>query len=629
LHLFEKISRLVIQVFPKHQHDCLVFLPGADDINKAAERLSQHFANEVEVLKLFSELSKNEQQRALLPHPAGKRKIVVATNIAETSLTIEGIELVIDSGVEKRAVFQLNRGISHLQTQKISKASATQRAGRAGRLGPGTCYRLWSEEQHGRLMGQSPAEILQTDISGFVLESAVWGTPIHNLALISQPTEGQLSQAYEYLAQLALLDSKQRITPQGSKAHKLGCQAGVANMIQKSITLSAGHLSLACALAALLENKDPLGFKYGAQLSLRIELLQKQPSHSIWHAIRYWHKRLGCSISAWPIEDIGLLLVAGFPQWVGYRSHSQRYLLANGSGVHLNSDDPLALNQWIIVASMLSTDRVQGDIKVVLAEPLSSGQLDASFNKEIAWHTAVQWDENKQLVTAEQQQKLGHIVIAKRNLPKAKLDELSVVWRQVITDKGVMNLPFGEQALQLIYRIRLAKKMLPNFSWPDVTEQGLLSRLDDWLVPYLSEVYSWQQLSKLSFVKIINADMEWSSQTKLNEFLPQSVKVPSGNHIKLTYYQTDQAKLSVRIQEVYGLTDTLKVANDQIVLQMELLSPAGRPIQTTQDLAGFWQGSYKAVQKEMKGRYQKHFWPDDPATAIATTRSKKKMNNTP
>jgi ATP-dependent helicase HrpB len=397
-------------------------------------------------------------------------------------------------------------------------------------------------------------------------------------------------------------------------------------MIQKSMSLSTSHLSLACALAALLESKDPLGFKDGTQLSLRIEFLQTQASHPIWQVIRYWHKKLDCSVCSWPIEDIGLLLAAGFPQWVAYRSHSQRYLLANGSGVKLHSDDPLAVRQWIVVASMLSTDKVQGHAKVLLAESLSLSQLEASFTKEIAWHNKVRWDEHKQLITVEQQQKLSHIIIAKRNMPKANEDELSFVWRQVITEKGVMNLPFGDQALQLIYRIKLAAKLLPKLDWPDVTEQGLVASLDRWLVPYLSNVYSWQLLTKLQFVKIISAGMDWSSQNKLNELLPQSIKVPSGSNVKLKYNQTGQVQLSVRMQEVYGLADTPRLADGQVVLQMELLSPAGRPIQTTQDLAGFWQGSYKSVQKEMKGRYQKHFWPDDPASASATSKIKKNMN---
>ena len=219
LHLFEKVSRLVIHVFPKHQHDCLVFLPGAADINKAAQRLSQHFLSagedEVEVLKLFSELSKNEQQQALLPHPKGKRKIVLATNIAETSLTIEGIEVVIDSGIEKKAIFQLNRGITHLQSQKISQASATQRAGRAGRLTAGTCYRLWSKEQHSRLAQQITPEIMHSDMSSFILESAIWGADVSALALQDHPSDAQLSQGFALLKQLELLDENQKLTTLG------------------------------------------------------------------------------------------------------------------------------------------------------------------------------------------------------------------------------------------------------------------------------------------------------------------------------------------------------------------------------------------------------------------------------
>jgi ATP-dependent helicase HrpB len=248
LHLFEKVSRLVIQFFPKHQHDCLVFLPGAADINKAAQRLSQHFLSagedEVEVVKLFSELSKNEQQQALMPHPQGKRKIVLATNIAETSLTIEGIEVVIDSGIEKKAIFQLNRGITHLQSQKISQASATQRAGRAGRLTAGTCYRLWSKEQHSRLAQQITPEIMHSDMSSFILESAIWGSDVSGLALQDHPSDAQLSQGFALLKQLELLDDNQKLTALGRKAHGLGCHPSIAVMLLKSAKMSSEHLSM-------------------------------------------------------------------------------------------------------------------------------------------------------------------------------------------------------------------------------------------------------------------------------------------------------------------------------------------------------------------------------------------------
>ena len=331
LHLFEKVSRLVIHVFPKHQHDCLVFLPGAADINKAAQRLSQHFLSagedEVEVLKLFSELSKNEQQQALLPHPKGKRKIVLATNIAETSLTIEGIEVVIDSGIEKKAIFQLNRGITHLQSQKISQASATQRAGRAGRLTAGTCYRLWSKEQHSRLAQQITPEIMHSDMSSFILESAIWGTDVSALALQDHPSDAQLSQGFALLKQLELLDDNHKLTTLGRKAHGLGCHPSIAVMLIKSASMSSEHLSMGCAIAALLENKDPMGrTDNGASLAARLHFVLQQRHHVIWQAIRQWHSKLACRLLVWPTEDTAVLVGYAYPQWLAKQRKNERYL---------------------------------------------------------------------------------------------------------------------------------------------------------------------------------------------------------------------------------------------------------------------------------------------------------------
>ncbi|MEO9944498.1 ATP-dependent helicase HrpB [Paraglaciecola sp.] len=628
LPLFEKISRLVIDVVPKHEFDCLVFLPSVADINKAAAKLREHFDAEIEVLTLYSELPKQEQQKALQPHPDNKRKIILATNIAETSLTIEGIQVVVDSGVEKKAVFQLSRGITHLQDQNISQASATQRAGRAGRLTAGTCYRLWSREFHDRLPKQSTPDILTTDMSQFILESAIWGSTIRELGLIDQPSDAQIKQGIDILQQLGALDAKLRVTGLGKDIHKLGCHPGVANMLLRSADISASHHSLACILAALLESKDPLRGETSAQVSQRIEFIQSHRSHALWQTIKYWHKRVACPIDdAWPIHDIGILLSLAFPQWIGFQTAEKRYLLANGAGVQLREDDILSSHKWIVLGSMFSTDKATGDAKISLAEGISFEQVKQHHAELIKWTEKVTWNESRSAIVAEKIQTLGAIIITKQNLPKPSAEEISAIWKEVILSKGVMSLPFEDNTLQLIQRVKLAKKAMPNVHWPDFTEEGLTESLQSWLLPYISEVYTWQQLSKQKFNEMLSSIMDWTTLNTLKQLMPERYKVPSGSHIQLNYLTNGQVKMSVRMQEVYGLADTPRIGNGKIPLHLELLSPAGRPVQTTQDLAGFWQGSYREVQKEMKGRYQKHFWPDDPANSQATTRTKKKMNN--
>ncbi|MFT2091772.1 ATP-dependent helicase HrpB [Paraglaciecola sp. 2405UD69-4] len=628
LPLFEKVCRLVMKVMPQHQNDCLVFMPGVADINKAAAKLRGHFGEELEVLTLYSELSKKEQQRALHRHPNNKRKIILATNIAETSLTIEGIEVVVDSGVEKKAVFQLSRGITHLQNQNISQASATQRAGRAGRLTAGTCYRLWSKEHHDRLPKQSTPEILISDMSQFILETAIWGGKIQDLKLTDKPSDAQINQGTNLLQKLGVLDQSLRVTSLGKDIHKLGGTAGIANMIIKSAEISDSHLSLACAIAAIIESKDPLKGDTSAQLSKRVEFIQNNHSHLIWQTIRYWHKRGACAVSnTWPVHDIGLLLSFAFPQWIGFQTSNKRYLLANGTGVQLKEEDSLVGSKWIVLASMFSTDKTSGDVNVALAEVISFEQIEEHHNKLIQWHEKVSWNENKNTIIAQRECTLGAISIVKQALPKPSPEDVSATWKQVISSKGVMNLPFEEKALQLIQRVQLAKKLMPTLPLPDMSDEGLTLTMDSWLLPYLDGVYSWQALTKKNFYEMLVSTMDWGSLNTLQQLMPERYKVPSGSNIQLSYLATGQVKLSVRMQEVYGLADTPCIGNGKIPLHLELLSPAGRPLQTTQDLAGFWQGSYKAVQKEMKGRYQKHFWPDDPANAPPTTRTKKKMGS--
>jgi ATP-dependent helicase HrpB len=636
LHLFEKVCRLVIQVFPKHQHDCLVFLPGAADINKAAQRLSQHFATEVEVLKLFSELSKNEQQQALLPNPEGKRKIVLATNIAETSLTIEGIAVVIDSGIEKKAIFQLNRGITHLQSQKISQASATQRAGRAGRLAAGTCYRLWSKEQHGRLAKQITPEIMHSDMSSFILESAIWGSDVSALALQDHPSDAQLSQGFTLLRQLELLDENKKLTALGRKAHGLGCHPSIAVMLLKSAKMSTEHLSMACALAALIENKDPMGrTANGASLAARLHFVLQQKNHVIWQAIRQWHSKLACRLLDWPLEDTAVLVGYACPQWLAKQRKDERYQLVNGSGAVLYQDDALTTHSWLAVANMQTTDRQQDNAQIHYAESLTLLQLEQHFKHLIEKKERVVWDHNNQRIVSEMHKTLGKIIIHKQPIKRPSEQYILTIWRDVIHAKGIANIPFNDEVQQLIHRVQLAASFAgtPSFSafkaFPDFSESGLLNSIDRWLMPYLSDILTWQQFTQCHFLQQLLNELDFAQQQNLNKELPKRLALPSGRSAQLTYSSGNNAVLSVRMTELYGLQRHPTVAQQQVPITVELLSPAGRPIQTTQDLPRFWQGSYKEVQKEMKGRYPRHFWPDDPANSQATARTKKRMDSKP
>jgi ATP-dependent helicase HrpB len=626
MSLADKVSKLVLEVFPLHKSDALVFLPGVSDIKRVAHSLTLHFDGQVEVHSLYGELNQQQQQLALVPHPLGKRKIILATNIAETSLTIEGIEIVIDSGIEKSAVFHLNRGITQLRTQKISQASAIQRAGRAGRLGAGFCYRLWSQEQHQRLSTQSMAEILQADMATFVLETAIWGSEIHKLRLLDYPSVAQVNQAQQLLVVLGLLDHQLKVTGKGRKAHALGCHPNIATMLLQSQEKGSAHLSLACAIATLLEHKDPLGSQTGAQLSNRLSYLLANKNHNLWSFVRQWYKKMGCSHVSWPLDDVALLLAYAFPQWLAKARQNGRYLLACGSGALLRQEDGLLGSEWLIVADMLITDIQQDDALICYAEPISKTQLFNLFSASIECKEVLTWDKSLERISAIRESKLGCIVLQKDNLAKPSNTQIQAIWHSIICEKGIVALRFSDECVSLQHRVALARHLLPAENLPDISNEGLLASLDVWLLPFIEQITVWTQLLKLNYYQLLKNLFDWQQWQALEQLLPNQVLLPSGRQHSLHYGLSGEVMLSVRIQELYGLQVHPCIAKGKIKLTLSLLSPAHRPIQTTQDLPGFWQGSYKQVQKEMKGRYPRHFWPDDPANSPATTTTKKNMN---
>lgn len=624
--LADKVTKLVTEVFPKHQKDVLVFLPGIADIKRVAQGLILRFAEQVEIHSLYGDLSSQQQQRALQPSPAGKRKIVLATNIAETSLTIEGIEVVIDSGIEKRAVFHLNRGISQLSLQKISQASATQRAGRAGRLGPGVCYRLWSQEQQQRLSQQSSPEILQSDMASFVLEVAMWGTDIRQLTLLDYPSVAQIQQAQALLQSLGFVDEQLKLTEKGRQAHQIGCHPSMANMLLKSAVKSDAHLSLACAIASLLEHKDPLGLQAGAQFSARLNFLLANTQHVVWQQIHQWHKKFKITLSIWPLEDVSLILSFAFPQWLAKRRQNDRYLLASGSGVKLQADDSLVGAEWLIVANMMITDQQKDDAQIRYAEPLSTNLVMAIFAETIERKDVLSWDKSAERISAVREVRIGKIVLQKDNLAKPSAEQIQQIWRTIIEDRGIAALGFNEACLSLQHKVALAQRLLPQEPLPDMSNSALLSDLDTWLLPFIEQLTTWAQLTKVDFYALLKNQFDWQQWQTIEQLLPAQLMLPSGRHHPLSYGENSEVTLAVRMQELYGLQQHPKVARGLIPITLEILSPAHRPLQTTQDLVGFWQGSYKQVQKEMKGRYPRHFWPDEPASSPATTTTKKKMN---
>ncbi|WP_168171483.1 ATP-dependent helicase HrpB [Lacimicrobium sp. SS2-24] len=622
----QHMAGVIVQALNQRDGSALAFLPGAGEIRRLGEMLTQRLPANCRLYCLYGELGKEAQMAAVGPLKKGERKLVLATNIAETSLTIEGIHIVIDSGLEKVARFDLNQGIQHLRTQRISQASATQRAGRAGRVGPGTCYRLWPQDEQSRLAEQSPPQILIADMAPMLLEAAAWGADITTLSLLDYPSEAQIEQGLTLLHSLEALDEQGRITAHGRQLCTLGCHPRLAHMLIKAQQMGERDLKLACLIAALTESKDPLRSSGTASLEERLEYLSHHSGDPILRQASIWFKRLSdktrLDTSSLDVAGAGRVLAWAYPDRVAKSRGEGRYLMARGTGAKLSQHDRLSKEPYLVIASLLNTS-AGGDARITLAAAMTEAQLLSCFSENIETETVCQWQPTQQAMQARSQRRLNQLVLSSEPVPVQPGPALQARWHSLIRQQGLDWLPMNDNAWQFIYRARLATNCLKE--GPEWTETALLDEIEDWLGPYLEHCLNFKSLQQLDFVSLLKHRLTWEQQQRVDKACPAYLPLPTGNRGKITYRADGSAVLAVRMQEIYGWTDTPLLGNGQITLQLELLSPAQRPIQKTADLKGFWAGSYKEVQKEMKGRYPKHYWPDDPAQAQATTKTKKKM----
>jgi ATP-dependent helicase HrpB len=622
----QHMAGVILQALDENDGSALAFLPGAGEIRRLAQMLSGRLPSDCHLYCLFGELGKEAQMAAVAPLQQGQRKLVLATNIAETSLTIEGINMVIDSGLEKIARFDLNQGISHLRSQRISQASAIQRAGRAGRLGPGVCYRLWPEAEQSRLAEQSTPQILLSDMAPMLLEAAAWGTDIPALALLDQPTDAQIEQGRALLQSLQALDNQGRITTHGRQLCNLGCHPRLAHMLIRAQEMGSDKLRLACMIAALTESKDPLRASATAAIEERLGYLNRNPDDAIMKQASVWFKRLSGTGKLDParadLSHTGALLALAFPDRVAKSRGQGRYLMARGTGASLSDNDSLAKEPYLVIASLLNTG-AGADARITLASAIKEAQLMSQFGEQMVTETVCQWQPAQKAMQARAQRRLGKLVLSSEPVPVKPGEALQQRWLELIRQQRLNWLPMSDNAWQFIYRARLAASCLSDLGcW---SESALLEDIENWLLPYLDNCTNFRALQQLDFVALLKNRLDWAQQQALNELFPAQIQVPSGSRCKLDYRADGSVVLAVRMQELYGWTETPTLGRGQITIQLELLSPAQRPLQKTADLKGFWAGSYKEIQKEMKGRYPKHFWPDDPANAQATTRTKKKM----
>jgi ATP-dependent helicase HrpB len=628
----EELASVIGRALESDAGDMLVFLPGQGEIRRLQRLLENaRVGSACDVYALYGDLSAADQDRAIAPGVPGRRKIVLATNIAETSLTIEGVRIVVDSGLERRSRFDPATGMNKLDTVRISRASADQRRGRAGRTAPGVCYRWWTESEHAALRAHTPAEILETDLAPLALELASWGvTEPSNLRWLDAPPSAPFAQARDLLTALAAIGKDGKITSHGREMAALGVHPRLAHMLVQARTL--GLARLGSEIAAALGERDLIrnsGPARSADFRLRIEAL-RDPSSEVDRGARQrtlqtaqqLQSRLG-AVDAQPSDPhlhVGRLLAFAYPDRIACaRSERGRYLLSGGRGALL-ADPHLFGAEFLSVAQLDAGER---EARIQLAAPISRAHLEQDHAQLIREEERVAWDTREQAIVALRERWLGAIKLEERRLEQPDTEQVMRAMLTGIAEMGLVALPWTREARMLQQRIEFARAHDMQDSWPDVSDEKLGLTLNEWLAPWLVGITRRDHLQRLDMHAILLSRLSWEQQQRLATVAPTHVQVPSGSHIALDYARFPPA-LSVRLQEVFGMRETPKVANGKIAVLLELLSPAHRPVQITQDLASFWARGYQDVKKDLKGRYPKHYWPDDPLQAQATARAKRK-----
>ena len=634
-HSEPAVARSVRAALAAHDGDLLVFLPGAGEIRRVEGLLAdEDLGPGVWVAPLHGTLAQDAQDAAVAPSRPGERKVVLATSIAETSLTIEGVRVVVDGGWMRVPRFAPRTGMTRLETVRVTRASADQRRGRAGRVGPGVCYRLWTEGEQAALVPHGVPEILEADLAPLALELAAWGVrDPAELAWLDPPPAAAYSQARELLTQLGALDDAGAITAHGRRMGSMGLHPRLAHMVIRAAEMGLG--GLACELAALLGNRDLFRGREGAppdaDLRLRVEALRggRVPA-AAWTVDRDAVRRVGEEArqlarglrirDGWGSSDAaGVLMALAYPDRIAQRRQGGggRFLLRNGRGAVFAHPQPLAEAAYVVAAELAGHGR---ESRVFLAAPVELADLEAHFAGQIETEESVAWDADAGAVRARRRERLGALILRESHLADADPELVTAALLAGIREKGIAALPWSKGARQLQERLVFLRHSDP--SWPDASDEGLLATLEDWLAPHLHGATSLAQLARVDLAAALEAMLAWDQRRRLDEQAPTHVDVPSGSRIPVDYSDPDAPVLPVRLQEVFGWTETPRIAGGRVPLTLHLLSPAHRPVQVTRDLASFWRTTYFDVKKDLKGRYPKHYWPDDPLAATPTHRAR-------
>lgn len=644
LHVELQAAQVIRGALRDHSGDVLCFLPGAAEIRRVQRALETGEADaKVRVLPLYGELDPAAQDAALAPGGLNSRKVVLATSIAETSLTIEGIRVVVDVGLRRYSEFDATTGMSRLVTGKVSQAAADQRRGRAGRLSEGDCYRVWSEGSQATLSPQTPPEILHADLAPLALELACWGAvDAGSLSWIDPPPAAPLAQARDLLHRLGAIGADGRISVHGRELAVLGMHPRLGHMLIKSRQIGAANL--ACDLAAVLSERDILRGQAGARdvdIRLRAAVMRGETrdltagihvdERALTQAKRSaatWRRDFarGERDRADPHEAAGILLAWAYPDRIGRaRADGGRYLLANGRGAHFAEPQAMAKAEFIVAAEL---DGAEREARIFLAAPLSAAALDEHFGTLITQSEEIRWDERDAAVRARREQRLGALILRSSEIKAPDADQMLAASLAGLKQLGIGVLPWTPALRQWQARVELMRvhHVPAPTPWPDLSDAALERTLEEWAAPWLLGLTRREHFARFELRNALESFITHAQRTILEREAPTHFTVPSGSSIPLDYADGGIPSISVRLQELFGLQQTPAVAAAKVPLLLKMLSPAGRPVQITRDLVSFWQRGYHEVKKDLKGRYPKHYWPDDPYTAQATRRARPRQS---
>jgi ATP-dependent helicase HrpB len=634
LSLEMQTAQVLRRALADEEGDILCFLPGAAEIGRVQRTLEESLPeSSVSVLPLYGELDVAAQDAAI--RPAARRKIVLATSIAETSLTIEGVRVVVDSGLRRYAKFDPATGMSRLETEKLSQAAADQRRGRAGRLSAGTCYRLWSEGVQATLVAQTPAEILHADLAPLALELACWGAADPaRLRWLDPPPLAPLAQARDLLGLLGAIDTAGRVTPHGRSLAAMGAHPRLAHMLIKGRDMQASRL--ASEIAAILAERDILRAAPGsrdADLRLRVSALRGTralpggltvDARALRQAQRTagnWQRELGGREEVADLDAfVGVLTALAYPDRVGRaRDGGGRYLLTNGRGARFAEPQALAKSEFIVAAELDGGER---DARIFLAAPLEREDIERLFKDQIEERGEIAWDEREEAVRARKQRRLGALVLGSEELRDPDRDEIAQAALTGLRRLGLAALPWTPSLRQWQARVMLMRRFAVPAAqpWPDVSDGALLDTLEEWAPPWMAGLVRREHFARFDLGGALRSRLSYAQSSALEREAPSQFMAPSGSSIPIDYLDGEVPTVSVRLQEMFGLRETPAVAAGRLPLLLKLLSPAGRPVQITRDLVSFWERGYHEVRKDLKGRYPKHYWPEDPHAAQPTRR---------